>query len=308
MLHLVIGDPHCKPDNLDKLYKLTNEVELYGLPAIWLGDQLDTKEVIRGKCLNFWYNYYKNSKLDHIVLVGNHDWHNKECEEHSLEVLKSLPNVTIVDTPMQINGVSFLPYHKQNVLLDYIKKDNADLVFAHLDLIGFDYGNGIISKEGLNSLEFNKYKLVISGHYHKYQRKNNIIYLGTPFSHNYGESNQSKYLMKINTKTIEYNIIETFFPSHITIEIDCDKSTELKKEIKEHNYNRIILKGLQSNIDKFDKNKYNFVKYIEKPTIEMQGVLIEESLDHEAQFKKWAKEKNIDESILNKGIEVLKNV
>lgn len=311
MEYLVIGDPHAKPNNLDKIEQLVNLVEEHQLPTVWLGDQLDTKEIIHGKCLNLWYEYYSNSDLEHTILVGNHDRFNKYDSEHSLEVLKQLPNVTVVDCPINIDGVDFIPYTNNSSIINHIENTTAKLGFGHVDIQGFDYGNGVLSKEGLTFETFSKYDLFISGHYHKYQNKQNIIYLGTPFSHSFGESNQTKVIMKINTKTLESDIIPTNFPQHHTFTHDCDISTDLevyKDEINLKDYHRIILTGKQENIDKINKKSLPSVKFIEKPTVEAKGLIIDETLDHQAQFEKWVKEKQLSEKVYKKGLEVLNNV
>ena len=311
MEYLVIGDPHAKPSNLDKIEELVNLAEEQQLPTIWLGDQLDTKEIIHGKCLNLWYEYFSNSDLQHIILVGNHDRFNKYDNEHSLRVLESLPNVTIVSFPVTLDDIDFIPYTNNSNIINHIEQSNAKLGFGHVDIQGFDYGNGVLSKEGLTAETFSKYDLFISGHYHKYQNKQNIIYLGTPFSHSFGESNQTKVIMKINTETLQTEIIPTDFAQHYTIIHDCDVTNSVytyKDEINPKDHYRIILTGKQENIDKVNKDILPEVKFIEKPTIETKGLIIDETLDHHSQFEKWAKEKELDETTLKKGLEVLNNV
>lgn len=311
MEYLVIGDPHAKPSNLDKIERLVNLVEENQLPTIWLGDQLDTKEIIHGKCLNLWYEYYSKSDLNHTILVGNHDRFNKYDNEHSLEVLKQLSNVTIVDVPITIDGIDFIPYTDNSAIINHIQNTSAKLGFGHVDIQGFDYGNGVLSKEGLTADTFYKYDLFISGHYHKYQNKYNIIYLGTPFSHSFGESNQTKVIMKLDTKTLQSEIIPTHFPQHHTFTHNCDKNTDIElygNEINPEDYHRIILTGKQENIDKVNKQTLTDVKFIEKPTIEAKGLVIDETLDHQSQFEKWAKEKQLSEKVYKKGLEVLNNV
>ena len=312
MKYLVVGDPHAKPSNLDKIEKLVNMVEEQQLPTIWLGDQLDTKEIINGKCLNLWHEYYSNSDLDHIILVGNHDRFNKYSEEHSLQVISTLPNVTVVQSPITLDGIDFIPYCDNESIYRHIEQSDAKLGFAHIDIQGFDYGNGVISKEGLSKDTFTKYSKLIIGHYHKHQQKDNIMYLGTPFSHSFGESNQSKYIMTIDTDTLEYELIETDFPKHVTLEYNCDtnNSVELciQDKLNDLDYIRAILRGNQENIDKVNKKNYPTVKFIEKPTIETKGLAIDETLDHTAQFKKWAETRNLKETTIEKGLEFLNNV
>ena len=311
MEYTVVGDLHCKPSNLNKVENLFNLVESLNNNVIMLGDTLDTKEIIHGKCLNLVYDKLINSNLNWIFLIGNHCRFNKYDSEHSLRVLESLPNVTIVSSPVTLDDIDFIPYTNNSNIINHIEQSNAKLGFGHVDIQGFDYGNGVLSKEGLTAETFSKYDLFISGHYHKYQNKQNIIYLGTPFSHSFGESNQTKVVMKINTETLQTEIIPTNFAQHYTITHDCDVTNSIyayKDEIDPKNHYRIILTGKQENIDKVNKDILPEVKFIEKPIIETKGLIIDETLDHHSQFEKWAKEKELDETTLKKGLEVLNNV
>ena len=67
MKFTIVGDPHAKPGNLNKINHLFDMVETLGNTVIWLGDFLDTKEIIRGKCLNLIHRRLSESKLTHIT-------------------------------------------------------------------------------------------------------------------------------------------------------------------------------------------------------------------------------------------------
>src|SRR5882724_7541363 len=95
----VIGDIHCTLNNLDKVNQLFDSIEKLHNPTILLGDLLDTKSIIRSECLNLYYKRLQDSKLQFTILCGNHDLIRQDQEASSLEPLKALPNVTIVDYP-----------------------------------------------------------------------------------------------------------------------------------------------------------------------------------------------------------------
>lgn len=315
-LYTVIGDPHCKPNNLSEMGTLFGIVEDTALPTIWLGDLLDTKEVIRGKCLNAYLNYFKRSKLDHIVLVGNHDWFNLECKEHSLEPLKDLENVTIVDSPISHNGMLFLPYIHGgdavrealgNLVPKVVKKDFPILV-AHLEVTGFDFGNGHICEAGLGLEDLKMFDLVVSGHFHKFQEKGNLVYLGTPFSHSFGESNQTKFIAILDSETQRLEYIATPFAQHLTIEIDADKVSTIRK-VDTKNHVRIILTGRPENIAKVNKDEYPDVKFIERPDETLEGeISISETASNEEKFQTWAEGKSISKETIALGLEIMKGV
>lgn len=314
-VYTVIGDPHSKPNNRDLTAQLFSMVEELGFPAIWLGDLLDTKEVVRSKCLNDYFRYFKDSKLQHIVLVGNHDWHNLECKEHSLEPLKSLSNVIIVDRPTKIEGIQFLPYiHGADEVRKYLK--GGRLLIGHLEIAGFDFGNGHICEEGLSLKDLEGYEKVISGHFHKYQEKGNLIYVGTPFTHTFGESNQEKHIAVLNTEDLTLDYVPTPFPTHITLELNLDEvsdeeavQTLIKKNSKPGDFLRVVMNGTEEQLIKFDKSKFDGVKFIEKAEqLDAEALDISETSSNEEKFKLWAEAKGIAPDTVKLGIEILKGV
>ena len=308
----VIGDPHAKPNNLDRITQLFDMIEKLGNPCIILGDLLDTKELIRGKCLNHYFRRLSQSNLEFIILVGNHDWFNLECQDHSLETLAVLPNVTIVDTPMTLHGCHFWPYMPEHVPAGFDKLERLP-VFCHIDSPGFDYGNGHVSDHGADYQTLRHFPRVISGHYHKYQEKEFFTYLGTPFSHSFGESNQTKYIGIFDTETHELELIETDFPKHLTLEINVDEvapdALDLQLTLPDINQVRVVLSGSQKAMDAWSLAEHPNIKWLTKPTREISKAVIDETFTPEKQFLVWAKEvANLDPSVVELGLEVLLNV
>lgn len=304
----IIGDPHCKPSNLDKIEVLFDMVEDLGNTSVWLGDMLDTKELVRSSCLNTLYRKLSESKLEHYILVGNHDWFNLECKDHSLVPLRELINVHIVQSPVVTELGLMVPYiHDHNefkkVMKSHVGKTNV--AFVHQGFSGFDYGNGFIAENESDISYIKGYDLVISGHFHKYQKGGNLIYLGTPFSHSFGESNQTKYVGSLNLDTLKLTKYETPFPKHLTVEVDCDKTANLVED--KDNYVRIILNGSQESIDRFDKtNHLNNTKFIEKPSSFLNDMIVDETESNEVKFKKWAEAQGIETDTIEIGLTLMK--
>lgn len=315
----VIGDPHAKNDNLDKIYKLFTQVESMGNDCIWLGDMLDTKEVVRSKCLNAYYKYFKTSKLKHYILVGNHDWHNLECKDHSLQPLKALPNVTVIDTICYVDGLFFIPYFhdigrfKQELTAYGMMKDPKGILIMHQGVVGFDYGNGFLEKEGLQMKDLEQFKLVISGHFHTFQNKENLVYLGTPFTHAFGETHYTKYLGVLNEETLDLDLVETQFPKHITATVNANErdnaSGLLEMMLNKDDYNRVVLKGTKENVTWYAnliKKEYPACKIIEIPDGNIKNLVIDEKEDNLVKFSKWAKQiKKMDTETIKLGMELL---
>jgi DNA repair exonuclease SbcCD nuclease subunit len=179
-------------------------------------------------------------------------------------------------------------------------------------VVSFDYGNGYLSESGLDLKDLKKFKKVISGHYHKYQVKNNLTYIGTPFSHSFGESNQDKFIGIFDMDTYEMELIRTPFASHITVNINCDDPNPSMEGYCDDDYVRVIFSGTQDNIAKA-RAKYTFpddAKIIERPNDEfMNNVSIDETADNFVKFKEWAKEiRGLDPETTQLGVDILEAV
>jgi DNA repair exonuclease SbcCD nuclease subunit len=313
----IVGDPHIRPDNLAKSEQLFDLVESLNQPVIVLGDLFDTKEVVRAKCLNLAYRKISESKLQWTLLVGNHDLFNLTTPEHSLEVLKALPNVRIIDTLMPFSGMYGIPYiHDRDQLkAELAKIPDGSIVFGHLEVRTFDYGNGLLAESGLEVKDLVRFKRVVSGHFHKFQQLDNLTYLGTPFSHSFGETNQTKYLGVYKPSTDEFNVVETHFPRHLTIAYDLNENSEaLRSELAglENDHVRVHLKGTSDQIAKFDKSQFSdlTIKW-ENKTSRDDGELVtlEESLDNKTQFITWATNiRKLDSETIQLGLAILESV
>lgn len=315
----IIGDPHIVHKSLDTATKLFQIVEDLGRPCLWTGDILDNKEIIRGKCLNLFFEYLKNSKLNHIIIVGNHDYFNLDCEDHSLRTIGSLPNVIVVDKPTELYGITFIPYvHNIDHLREALNvlKDPNRVLFAHLDVMAFDYGNGQLSDKGLTLDDLKGFKRVISGHYHKFQQNSNLTYIGSPFTHSWGESDQTKYIGQYTVSKDELLFMETKLPKHVTFPLNLNKlpsDQDLDSYFTGNagNYLRVLLYGSQPQISAFPRDKYpQSIKWIPKPDdVVLNSVVLEEGIDNTQQFIKWAKEiKGLDQGTLDLGLSILEGL
>lgn len=316
----IVGDPHCKQDNMDKIRQLFHDVEQLGNPVVWLSDMLDSKEIIRGKCLNLLYDLFKQSKLQHYLLVGNHDYFNNDCVDHSLRVLGQLPNVTINENnphlwPEEFAAINYCgnpDIFKEEV--EHARDTGRKILFIHQGINGFDFGNGFIEENGVDPEIFKPFDLVIAGHFHRYQTRDNLIYLGSPFSHNFGETNQVKYIGVLDMGTQELELKVTKFPRHMTYDIDADKEIIPDDlidigDFNQENHNRVIITGKKENVNRVSSRVQEvlpWVKIICRPTDEVYDGIIDESQTNIAKFVTWATEiKRLDPATVDLGKEIL---
>lgn len=319
----IVGDPHVTHSSLDKIDLLFDILEDIGNDVVILGDLFDTKEIVRGKCLNLVKRRLKKSKLHFYIMVGNHDWFNLDCLEHSLEVLQELPNVTIIDSPFRINMDSraclFLPYYDDIKALKRVLKEanegGTDYIFMHQGIVGFDYGNGHKADGNghgeMTSEALNGFLRVISGHFHKFAEDGNLMFLGTPFSHTHGETNQTKYIGILDSETNEMQLLETPFPRHRTLTLDLsveNPQKQLKKLLNDKDIFRCTLVGTEMQIKAFDQSEFQGVKFNEEATDaeQVSDSSLKETDGNEEKFLKWAKEiKGLDETVIAMGLKIM---
>lgn len=317
----VVGDLHLTPKSIDRAKKLFEIVEALGNPVIWLGDLLDLKEIVRSSCLNALYFYLKTSKLTHVVLIGNHDWQNLQCLDHSLQLLKELPNVLVVDHLRCEGNIYFVPYIHDKLKLKEILKQIPDgsIVFGHFDVFNFDFGNGHLCEDQTITLEdFSRFKKVISGHFHKYQVSGNFTFLGTPFSKDHGETNQVKFLGIYNHSTTQLELIESIFPKHVTLKLELQQNGS-KKTLDDYvaenqnNFMRIQLYGSPEIVSAFNdkyrplyEDKYS-IKFEDKSIASFDSSAnLDEMLDNKSQFMSWSRDiKKLDPETVTLGLSIL---
>ncbi|HEY6435362.1 MAG TPA: metallophosphoesterase [Ignavibacteriaceae bacterium] len=123
------------------------------------------------------------------VMVGNHDLFYREKREiHSMVVGSEFPNIVLINEPLVIDDVAFIPW-----LIEDEWKEVANIkskyLFGHLELPGFKMNAMVEMPDhgALNSTHFEHQDYVFSGHFHKRQTKGKINYIGNPFGHNYSD-------------------------------------------------------------------------------------------------------------------------
>jgi DNA repair exonuclease SbcCD nuclease subunit len=122
------------------------------------------------------------------IMVGNHDIAKKtDTDINSLVAFRFIPNVYVYEKPVVITDnnstILLLPWVGDNDAEEnYAKANKVDYIFAHTDMINFNYDNGKEIKKGTDFTKIKGIKRVFSGHIHKRQEMNNkFIYIGSPY-------------------------------------------------------------------------------------------------------------------------------
>lgn len=173
---------------------------------IQLGDIFHHQYVLCSATLNTAYAFFDILKEFELhIIVGNHDVPKKNyTSENSLKLLSEWPNITIHEKITTIDNITFCGWGSK---IDDIP-DNQKIVFGHFDIRGFEMSAGKIAEHGFTASDLmEKCHLLMSGHYHKPQtriyNKKPLIYAGSCYQLNWGESGEDKFAYILNTKSLK---------------------------------------------------------------------------------------------------------
>lgn len=255
---LVVGDPHFKHNNrieTDKLLEdIVSMIKIKSIDiVVVLGDIMNDHEKIDLKVFKRVEKFITEiSDLTQIyILIGNHDRVNNKVfltDEHVFGPYKRWKNVYIVDDHcpvitwknLNICLAPFVPDGRFMEALNISKIDltKIDLIFCHQE-----FTNCSINKITKSKCDewLPHYPLIISGHIHHYEiSSDNLIYLGTPFQHNFGDNPNNRGIFLLN-ESMEIEFHELSIPKKIVIEVDYKDIDEI--ELNNRDKFKILIRG-----------------------------------------------------------------
>ena len=165
-------------------------------------------------------------------LIGNHDAPQMGTTDHSImfafedygEVISLYDWIELDDTRFH-----FLSYTKELPAFQ-MSDEKKNVLLGHLDINDFVMDTGFVCQEGFSQSNFDKFDLVLSGHFHKHQIKKNIVFVGSPYQTRFSERFDDKGFIILDTKDLSWKF--NFY-----------KNAPVFKEIDIEDYNPEELKG-----------------------------------------------------------------
>lgn len=178
---------------------------------VQLGDIFHNREVLHLSTIDCAYAFFDRLKnFDLHVIVGNHDaLYNAISDVNSLKLLKEWPNITVHEKVSVVNNMCFCGWGTKYEDIP----DGSDIIFGHFDIKGFEMSSFKISEHGFSGSDLmNKCNILMSGHYHKPQvrfyNKKPLVYTGSAYQLNWGESGEDKFVYVLDTETLKYETIQ----------------------------------------------------------------------------------------------------
>jgi len=157
-----------------------------------------------------------NIKLD--VIIGNHDTSFKNTNEvNAMRELydHSKYEINYYDEPTVVNvdgtDIAVLPWvcsGNYDESMRFVEETNAQILFGHLEIAGFEMYRGAVNDHGLSTSVFNKFDLVCSGHFHHKSTRGNINYLGAPYEMSWSDFDDPRGFHIFDTETRELQFIQ----------------------------------------------------------------------------------------------------
>ena len=287
-----------------------------------LGDTFDRRKSIDFNILHQvkerYYRKLQNMGKTLYSIVGNHTAYYKNTNRvNTLNlVLSDFDNIVIIEDPeiLRVNEMDVL-------MMPWINDENKEQAFqllqqkhqycfGHLEINGFEMYSGHVHRDGeFDSSLFSNVEHVFSGHFHKKNKKGNIMYLGNPYQLTWGDYGDVRGFHLLNLKTSKLKFIENPYQMFHTIEY-----TEAPKKINFDEYKNSYVKVIcrkKGSVTKFE----NFVKKllasnpIDVVIIENENVFeIDEMEDFEeentAEICRSSSRKYIDENSISNGAKI----
>ena len=158
----------------------------------------------------------------------------------------------------QFDGIDFHMLNSENMsdTMKLLKTSPAQVCMGHLELNGFAMQKGFIMDHGWDKKEFNRFDMVMSGHYHHKSDDGHVYYLGTPYEIYWNDHDDPKgfHIFDTNTRQLE-RIVN---PLTMFSKIYYDDSVEMNNDMTRYKnkYVKLIV------VNK--KDLYQFDKFVDK--------------------------------------------
>lgn len=181
----------------DYIIWFCQQVSDHGADAIvFMGDWFENRNAINVQTLNYSFRGLDRLNALNIPIwfcVGNHDlYHRSSRVEYSTFHFTRFQNVRLVNEQVVHDNMMFFPYifkDEYPLAAAAICKHAPKYVFGHFEFRNFIVtGSDRRMDHGPDHTLFQGPTHIFSGHFHKRQANDNIIYIGNTFPTNYGDA------------------------------------------------------------------------------------------------------------------------
>jgi DNA repair exonuclease SbcCD nuclease subunit len=194
-----------------------------------LGDTTDDRQAIPIPTIHSVLTPLSSFKGHNIKLMGNHEQWLRSTEvdpgvmySNIFKVVKSHEVIDFTNCEAVFACVSYIDNEEElkKAIVDTVKKAHSKAKGRKVILLGHfavqgAVAHGLALKDGLANEEIPKVDGAFLGHIHKFQEfKPGHFYVGSPFQQDFGEMNETKYVIVFDTETGQSHQIDTKMPQY----------------------------------------------------------------------------------------------
>jgi len=215
---------------------------------VHLGDVVDRRKFINFAIWNKWQTGFFDRLNDefHIpidLLTGNHDCYYRNTNDINAlaELIGKYPNVRIFSEPQDIQYgsllVALVPWINSGnyeTAMEYLRTTKAPVILGHLEITGFEMDQGNVCLGGMNKATFERFDMVLTGHFHHRSTDGVISYLGNQYEITWADYQDPRGFHILDTETRELTFIQN--PYRLFHKILYDDSIQNFEFWKRHDF------------------------------------------------------------------------
>jgi DNA repair exonuclease SbcCD nuclease subunit len=188
--------------------------------VVHLGDIVDRRKYISYVTLRAFRDHFvqpmADRNIDFHCIVGNHDipYRNTNDINAMREVFSGSvgkiywgPNEVTFDG-LKILMMPWINNTNYNSAIKKMEDTDAQVMFGHFEISGFEMMRGQTCDHGMDVKHFQKFDMVLSGHFHHKSTMGNITYLGNPYELTWGDYEDPRGFHILDTETRELEFIK----------------------------------------------------------------------------------------------------
>lgn len=161
--------------------------------VVFMGDWFENRNAVNVMTMTYAQHALEDLNslgLPVYVIIGNHDlYHRENRKVFSTKIFEQYSNVTLINEPTVIEKMLVCPFLFKNEYADLAKYSKLPYWLGH-----FEFRNFVITgtdrkmEHGPDHKLFSEPTYIFSGHYHKRQSIDNVVYIGNTFPMDYGDA------------------------------------------------------------------------------------------------------------------------
>lgn len=204
---------------LDKLKETVNDKNID--MVVFGGDLFHQRQDLNNKALTvgrIYLDVLNSFNIPVKMILGNHSiYYNSSKEYNYFNAWNGLYNNIDFITEIKEDGdFLYVPWLLNDIEIKAYNNisNKFKYIFGHFEFNNIVLSDGYTSKHGYDNQ--NRESMIFSGHYHGRYVNKNLVYVGSPYPHTWGEKNSTKFgfclidTEKDNFEFIDLNIISYF--------------------------------------------------------------------------------------------------